>query len=69
MNTGSASSVFKSTVTSMSRSTSGLTVAPTSSMNDTAANASTHAPVATAPTASGSSPWLGSRTSLKRPTP
>jgi hypothetical protein len=53
----------------MSRSTSGLTVAPTSSMNDTAANASTHAPVATAPTANGSSPWLGSRTSLKRPTP
>ena len=52
-----------------SRITSGLTLAPTSSMNDTAANATTNPPVAAAPTAIGRRPWLGSRSSRKRPTP
>ncbi len=47
----------------MSRSTSGLTRAPMSSISDTAAKAVTHAAVAAAPTGIGSSPWLGSRTS------
>jgi hypothetical protein len=61
--------VFRSTVTIASRITRGLTLAPMSSMNDTAANATTKPPVADAPTASGSSPWLGSRISRKRPTP
>ena len=53
----------------MSRSTSGLTRAPMSSISATAANATTQAAVASVPTTTGSSPWLGSRTSRKRPTP
>ena len=66
---GSASSAFSSTVRIMSRITSGLTRAPMSSISETAAKATTQAAVASVPTASGISPWLGSRTSRKRPTP
>ena len=47
----------------MSRNTSGLTDAPTSSMNETAAKAITQPTVAAAPTGIGISPWAGSRTS------
>ena len=67
-NTGSASSALSSTVTTMSRITSGLTRAPTSSMKETAAKVRTQPAVAAAPTGTGISPWLGSRTSRKRPT-
>ena len=47
----------------MSRKTSALTDAPTSSMNETAANASTQPNVAAAPTGIAISPCAGSRTS------
>ena len=69
VNTGSASRALSRTVTIISRITSGLTRAPMSSISDTAANAVTQPAVAAAPTATGSRPWLGSRTSRKRPTP
>src|SRR5215210_6767114 len=46
VNTGRASRALRSVVTIASRITSGLTLAPTSSMNDTAAKATRKPPVA-----------------------